>query len=134
MGITDIGAFVPLGAFNANPAFLRTLGPAVEERGFESVWVPEHVVLFDDYSSRYPYAPDGKFPGTADSGLLEPLTALADIDVLSAGRVEFGAGIGWLREEFDAVGMPFGHRGARARDHLAVMKSLWGDDTSAYDG
>jgi probable F420-dependent oxidoreductase len=165
MEIMHIGAFVPLGAFNANPTFVRALGPALEERGFESVWLPEHVVLFDDYGSRYPYAADGKFPATADSGLLEPLTALtylaavtdtlrlgtgiclvpqrnpvytakqvADLDVLSGGRVEFGAGIGWLREEFDVLGMPFAQRGARTRDHVAVMRSLWTDDTSAYEG
>ena len=65
----DIGLFVPLSGLNANAEFLRALGPAVEERGFESIWAPEHVVLFDDYSSRYPYSPDGKFPGGGDTGL-----------------------------------------------------------------
>jgi probable F420-dependent oxidoreductase len=160
-----IGAFVPLASINANPQFLRTLGPALEERGFESVWVPEHVVLFDDYESQYPYAVDGRFPGGGDTGLLEPLTALtylaavtdtlrlgtgiclvaqrnpvytakqvADLDVLSNGRVELGVGVGWLREEFDAVAMPFDHRGDRARDHIAVMRTLWADDVSAYEG
>ncbi|HEV7757664.1 MAG TPA: LLM class F420-dependent oxidoreductase [Acidimicrobiales bacterium] len=160
-----IGAFVPLGTLNANAAFLRALGPALEQRGFESVWVPEHVVLFDDYESRYPYADDGKFPGGGDTGLLEPLTALtylaavtdtlrlgtgiclvtqrnpvytakqvADLDALSGGRVEFGVGVGWLREEFEALNMPFERRGDRARDHVNVMKSLWTDETSSYDG
>lgn len=160
-----IGAFVPLGTLNANAEFLRALGPALEERGFESAWVPEHVVLFDDYESRYPYADDGKFPGGGDTGLLEPLTALtylaavtdtlrlgtgiclvtqrnpvytakqvADLDVLSGGRVEFGVGVGWLREEFEALNMPFERRGDRARDHVNVMKSLWTDETSSYDG
>jgi probable F420-dependent oxidoreductase len=160
-----VGAFVPLGALNANATFLRALGPAIEERGFESVWVPEHVVLFDDYESRYPYADDGKFPGGGDTGLLEPLTALtylaavtdtlrlgtgiclitqrnpvytakqvADLDVLSGGRVEFGVGVGWLREEFEVLNMPFERRGDRARDHVNVMKSLWTDETSSYDG
>jgi probable F420-dependent oxidoreductase len=160
-----IGAFVPLAAYNANPAFLRTLGPALEERGFESVWLPEHVVLFDEYESRYPYAPDGRFPGSGDSGLLEPLTALtylaavtdtlrlgtgiclvpqrnpvytakqvADLDVLSDGRVEFGIGVGWLREEFEALGMPFERRGQRAREHIEVMRSLWTDEVSSHDG
>lgn len=161
----EIGAFVPLATYNANPSFLRTLGPALEERGFESVWVPEHVVLFDDYDSPYPYAPDGKFPGGGDTGILEPFTALtylaavtdtlrlgtgiclvsqrnpvytakqvADLDALSAGRVEFGIGVGWLKEEFDALGMPFDKRGDRARDHIAVMKTLWTDEVSSYEG
>lgn len=160
-----IGAFVPLATVNARPELLRTLGPALEERGFESVWVPEHVVLFDDYGSRYPYAPDGRFPGGGDTGLLEPFTALsylaavtdtlrlgtgiclvpqrnpvytakqvADLDVLSDGRVEFGVGVGWLREEFDVLGMRFEGRGKRTRDYLGAMKALWSQDVSSYRG
>ena len=160
-----IGAFVPIGSLNANADFVKALGPALEERGFESVWVAEHVVLFDNYESRYPYADNGRFPGGGDTGLLEPLTALgyiaattetlrlgtgiclvaqrnpvytakqvADVDVLSGGRVEFGVGVGWLKEEFDAVAAPFDHRGARADEHLAVMKSLWAEEVSSYEG
>ena len=48
----EIGLFVPLTTFNANATFLRALGPAVEERGFHSVWLPEHLLLLDDYESR----------------------------------------------------------------------------------
>jgi probable F420-dependent oxidoreductase len=59
---------------------------------------------------------------------------VADVDVLSGGRVDFGVGIGWLREEFEAVAMPFEHRGARSDEHLAVMKSLWTEETSTFDG
>jgi probable F420-dependent oxidoreductase len=59
---------------------------------------------------------------------------VADVDVLSGGRVDFGVGIGWLREEFDAVAMPFANRGARSDEHLEVMKSLWTEDPSSYDG
>ena len=161
----DVGVFVPLGNGNANPEILRALGPAVEERGFESIWVAEHVVLFDEYESSYPYSPDGKFPGGGDSGLLEPLTALTylaavtdrvrlgtgiclvpqrnpvytakqvtDLDNLSGGRVDFGIGMGWLREEFEAVDMPFERRGKRGDDHIAVMKTLWTDEISEYHG
>jgi probable F420-dependent oxidoreductase len=160
-----IGVFVPVAAANADPEFLRTVGQAVEERGFESVWAAEHVVLFDDYASRYPYAPDGRFPGGGDSGLLEPFTALtflagvtghvrlgtgiclvaqrnpvytakqvADLDVLSGGRVDFGVGIGWLREEFEVLQMPFEQRAERCREHVGVMKALWCDEVSEYRG
>jgi probable F420-dependent oxidoreductase len=161
----DIGLFVPLSAFNASAEFLRTLGPAVEERGFESIWVAEHVVLFDDYASQYPYSPDGKFPGGGDVGLLEPLTALtylsavtdrvrlgtgiclvpqrnpvytakqvADLDLLSGGRVDFGIGIGWLKEEFDALNVPFAKRGQRTDEYLQVMTALWTEETSSFAG
>ena len=60
-----VGAFVPVGTLNANPEFVGALGPALEERGFESLWVAEHVVLFDDYDSQYPYADSGRFPAAA---------------------------------------------------------------------
>jgi probable F420-dependent oxidoreductase len=161
----DVGVFVPLGNGNATPEILRAVGTKVEERGFESIWVPEHVVLFEQYQSSYPYSPDGKFPGSADSGMLEPLTALTylaavtdrvrlgtgiclvpqrnpvytakqvtDLDNLSGGRVDFGVGVGWLREEFEAVAMPFEKRGQRTDEHLAVMRSLWTEEPSSFDG
>jgi len=88
----DIGLFIPLSTFNANAAFLRTLGPAVEERGFESVWLPEHVVLFEDYESKYPYSPDGRFPGGPDTGVLEPFTGLSYLAALT-DRILLGTAI-----------------------------------------
>jgi probable F420-dependent oxidoreductase len=161
----DIGLFVPLGNGNASAEVVRSLGREAEDRGFESIWVPEHVVLFDDYESRYPYAADGRFPGGGDTGLLEPLTALTylaavtnrirlgsgiclvpqrnpvytakqvvDLDCLSGGRVDFGIGVGWLREEFEAVAVPFARRGARTDEYLQVMRSLWTDEVSSFEG
>src|SRR5262249_23233264 len=59
---------------------------------------------------------------------------VADVDVLSGGRVDFGIGVGWLREEFDAVAMPFEHRGARTREHIEVMRTLWTEEVATYDG
>src|SRR5439155_1622983 len=45
---------------------------------------------------------------------------VADADVLSGGRLDFGVGIGWLREEFEALGVPFAGRAARCREYLAA--------------
>ena len=160
----EIGLFVPLGN-GVTGSFVRTVGREAEAHGFESIWVAEHVVFFDDYASQYPYAESGRFPGGGDTGLLEPLTALAylaavtdrvrlgtgiclvpqrnpvytakqvvDVDVLSGGRVDFGVGVGWLKEEFDVLGMPFADRGARMDEHLAVMKALWCDEVSEFHG
>jgi probable F420-dependent oxidoreductase len=50
---------------------------------------------------------------------------VASLDMLSNGRFLFGIGIGWLREEFDAVGVPFERRGARFEDYIAAMKKVW---------
>lgn len=137
---------------------------AIEARGFHALWVPEHVVLFEEYASRYPYSEDGRLPGFG-GGIMEPFTALAfaaahtsrirlgtsiclvpqrnpvytakqvaDVDFLSGGRVNFGVGIGWLREEFAALNMPWPRRAARVREHLDVMRTLWMDEVSEYHG
>src|SRR5436305_864837 len=50
------------------------------------------------------------------------------------GRLDFGVGIGWLREEFEALGVPFAGRAARCREYLAAMRSLWTDPVSRYEG
>lgn len=49
----------------------------------------------------------------------------ATLDVLSGGRFMLGAGIGWLREEFDAMGVPFERRGARYDDYVTAMRKVW---------
>jgi len=158
-----VGLFAPLGNPFATPSYMTTLGQAAEERGFHSLWVAEHVVLFDDYASKYPYAEDGRIPAGGESGIFEPMTALAylaagtstirlgtgiclvpqrnpvytakevaSVDWLSDGRVDFGIGVGWLKEEFDAVAAPFEKRGERCRSYLKVMQALWQDDISEY--
>ena len=161
----EIGVFTPLGNGNAGAPLLRAIGREVEARGFESIWVAEHVVMFDEYESQYPYDDSGRFPGGGDTGLLEPLTALSylaavtdrvrlgtaiclvpqrnpiytakqvvDVDVLSGGRVDFGVGVGWLKEEFDVLQVPFAKRGARTDEYLQIMKSLWQDPVSEFHG
>jgi probable F420-dependent oxidoreductase len=141
------------------------MGRGAEERGFDSIWAAEHAVLFDEYRSAYPYSPDGKLPGGADNGVLDPFVSLAflaavtdrirlgtgvclvpqrnpvytakeaaNIDYLSGGRLDFGVGVGWLREEFDAVGAEWARRGDRCRDYIEVIKRLWCDPVSEYEG
>jgi probable F420-dependent oxidoreductase len=50
---------------------------------------------------------------------------LATLDIYSGGRVIYGAGVGWLREEAVAMGMPWDRRGDRAEEHIALMRALW---------
>jgi probable F420-dependent oxidoreductase len=159
------GLFIPAASPFVTPETLAKIGQCAEERGIDTLWVPEHVVLFEDYASQYPYAEDGRIPSGPGVGMLEPFTSLAflaahtkavrlgtaicllpqrnpvysakeaaNIDYLSNGRFEFGIGVGWLREEFDAVNVPWPNRGARTDEYIAVMKALWGDDPSEFHG
>jgi probable F420-dependent oxidoreductase len=136
-----------------------------EARGISTLWVGEHVVLFTEYASHYPYAADGRIPAPSGSGLLDPMVTLSylaartrtvrlgtamlllpqrnpvytakevsSLDWLSGGRVDLGIGVGWLKEEFDALGVPWERRGARTDEYIEVLRTLWCDDTSSYDG
>ena len=58
----------------------------------------------------------------------------ASLDVLSGGRLSLGIGVGWSRDEFEALGIPFERRGARAAEYLHAMRVLWRDDVASFDG
>src|SRR5262249_59547879 len=60
--------------------------------------------------------------------------ALATIDVLSGGRLLVGVASGWLREEFDLLGVPFRERGARTDEYLAVLRALWSEERVTFHG
>ena len=147
------------------PELLEAVGRASEVRGISTLWVGEHVVLFDQYASRYPYAADGKVPAPSGSGLLEPMVTLSylaactetvrlgtamlllpqrnpvytakevsTLDWLSGGRVDLGIGVGWLKEEFDALNVPWENRGARTDEYIEVLRTLWCDEKSSFKG
>lgn len=59
---------------------------------------------------------------------------LGTLDDLSGGRVELGIGVGWLREEFDALGIPFERRGARTDEYIGAMRALWDGDHAEFHG
>jgi probable F420-dependent oxidoreductase len=60
--------------------------------------------------------------------------AVATVDLASHGRYQFGVGIGWLKEEFDALGEQFSERAARTREYLQVMKAMWAGETASFQG
>jgi probable F420-dependent oxidoreductase len=59
---------------------------------------------------------------------------VATLDVLSGGRALLGIGIGWLKEEFDALGIPFADRAARTGEAVRAMRSLWKDEPEPFEG
>lgn len=59
---------------------------------------------------------------------------VATLDHLSGGRVMLGIGVGWLKEEFDALGVPFEDRGRRTDEYIAVLRELWGSEKPSFSG
>ena len=144
---------IPLGALNAH--FHMDAADAAERLGYESVWMPEHLVLpvtmkgspipGDDHPPVPPTTPvfdafsylaylAARCPnlrlGTHvyNVGLRHPFIAaraVQTLDVLSGGRVEFGIGASWLAEEWEAIGLDFRTRGRRVDEAIAVCKQLW---------
>ncbi|MCZ6893575.1 MAG: LLM class F420-dependent oxidoreductase [Gammaproteobacteria bacterium] len=162
----NIGFFAIGPGLAAEPEVISLIAKTCEDCGYHSLWAPEHIVLLDQYSSKYPYAQDGRLPfPTMEVDILDPFLALsfaaavtkkirlgtgiclvperqplttakavASIDKLSGGRFDFGVGIGWLKEEFQALEIPWAKRAQRTREYLTAMKSLWTDAESQFDG
>ncbi|HXZ89028.1 MAG TPA: LLM class F420-dependent oxidoreductase [Candidatus Binataceae bacterium] len=59
---------------------------------------------------------------------------VATLDFLSGGRALLGVGIGWLEEEFEAIGIPWEKRAQRTREYIEAMRKLWGEEPSSYSG
>ncbi len=59
---------------------------------------------------------------------------IATLDRLTGGRVELGIGVGWMREEFDALGVEWEHRGARNDEYIAAMRALWAGPHAEFHG
>ncbi len=72
-----VDLWIPTATPFATPELLAAIGREAEERGFSGLWVGEHVVLFEEYASSYPYAEDGRIPAPSGTGLLEPLNTLS---------------------------------------------------------
>jgi probable F420-dependent oxidoreductase len=158
------GFYLPTRGQTATPEALETLVQRGEALGFSSVMIADHVVFPVTIDSKYPYTVTGAFPGQGDaleqlalmafiagktralrlvtSVMIVPhrnpvVTAkmLATIDVLSRGRVTVGVGVGWLREEFRALGAPdFDRRGAVSDEYIRIMKTLWTECPTSFAG
>ena len=145
--------------FGVSPRFYADIARAAEDNGFESVWMPEHLVFPEVIPPTYPYSESGYPMVTADTPLFDPwvvLSFIADatssirlatnvfvlplrhpiavarsvvtLDRVSNGRVTLGIGVGWLEEEFDALGQSFHDRGKRADAMIPLLRRLWSDD------
>ncbi len=158
-----VGFHVPQWGPSANREGVLAVARAVEAAGLDSVWVADHVVLPTTSRSDYPYAKnmpfkpeDGFFEALTElavvAGATERITlgtsvmvmpmrhpvmtakVAATIDVLSGGRLTLAMGAGWWEEEFEALDAPFPRRGKRFDEQIDLMRRLWRDGTTSFEG
>ncbi len=158
------GFYLPTRGPLANGPAVVALAQGGERLGFHSAMIADHVVFPVEVSSRYPYTVSGEHPSHGDalevlsmlafvagrterlrlvtSVLILPyrnpvLTAkmIATIDVMCEGRVTLGVGVGWLEEEFAALGTAdFVRRGAVSDEYLAILRKLWTQSPVSHAG
>ncbi|MEV7283101.1 TIGR03619 family F420-dependent LLM class oxidoreductase [Streptomyces sp. NPDC093252] len=124
-----------------------------EELGFHLAMISDHVTLPPEVAAKFPapfYDPFTTLAWLAGQtrtiGLGTTVTVIpyrhplhtarvaANLDRLSGGRLVFGAGVGWSRQEFDALGIAFGRRGEITDEYLAAILAHWAQDTVAATG
>jgi probable F420-dependent oxidoreductase len=147
-----------------NPRIWPDMAEEADRLGYESIWIPEHLVVplssagSPHHGSDHPPIPSS-VPifdafgvlcylaarterirlGTHvyNIGLRHPFVtarAATTVDVLSAGRLELGIGASWLRAEWEAVGLDFDRRGARVDEAIQICRRLWSEDVIEHHG
>jgi len=160
-----IGVFATFMSPYATPQMIGDFGRRAEGLGLDSIWMGEHVVLFDKQTFGYPGSKDGRIPVPAGGGMLDVTATfgylasatkslrfgtgvalvpqrnpiytakeMATLDWLSNGRVDFGIGVGWNKEEVEICGYKWEDRGARCDEFLEVMRKLWTEPVSDFKG
>lgn len=154
-----------LNLVRVRPDRMPDLAAHAESLGYESVFVPDHVVIPVEYSSRYPGTEDGGFPYGDAVPLYDPWVVLARIgaatstiglgtavyllalrhpivtarhtvtlEALAGGRLILGVGVGWLTEEFTALGIDPRTRFSRAEEAAVALRRLWTDPEPTFSG
>src|SRR5512136_2241880 len=147
----------------AGPAALVRVAKRAEDLGFDSLWVLDRILWPVNPRAPYPLG-DGSLPVQYKNVLdpVETLTfaaartsrialatgvlnlpwynpvllarRLATLDILSRGRLRVGFGMGWSRDEYEAVGAPWSQRGKRADEIIQALKAIWTTDPVEFRG
>lgn len=148
----QIGVHLPHIGRKAGPQSIRRAAEQAEQLGLADVWASEHIIV--PKGAPYPPSPAFYDPvvtltwaaaytkrvrlGT--SVLVLPMRhplplakELATLQCLSEGRLILGAGVGWLKEEYAALGVPFNERGARMDEGIAMMRAVWTEDPVSFE-
>ncbi|MGE0621336.1 MAG: LLM class F420-dependent oxidoreductase [Pseudomonadales bacterium] len=160
-----IGVFATFMSPLATADMVRDFGRRAEAAGIDSIWMGEHVVLFDKMEFPYPGSKDGRIPVPEGGGMLDTVATFgllagateklrlgtgitlvpqrnpvytakefATLDWLSGGRIDFGVGVGWCKEEVLACGYGWEDRGERCDEFLQTMINLWTQPLASFEG
>ena len=160
-----IGTFSTFMSPICTPQVIGEFAQSAESIGLDSLWMGEHVVLFDKTESPYPGSATGKLPVPEGGGMLDTVATFGylaactktlrfgtgitllpqrnpvytakeftTLDWLTQGRIDFGIGVGWCKEEVIACGYNFNDRGKRCDEILQMMKQLWTEPIAEFHG
>ncbi len=148
----------------ATPENIITISQKAEELGYNSVWVQERLLYPLSPKNAYPVTPDGSLPegykyvldpiislsyaaantkniriGTSIINVVYHTPAvlakqLATLDHISGGRLDFGVGLGWSEDEYEATNVEFKNRGDRVDEFLKCLINLWTEDEPEFNG
>jgi probable F420-dependent oxidoreductase len=147
-----VGSHLPQYGRVSGPDAITRAAQHAEALGFADIWVSDHVVhpAAQSYPSPHLYDPlitlawgaaATRHVGIGTSVLVLPqhnplglANALASLDSLSGGRLTVGAGVGWSKAEFDALGWNFENRGRRTDEIIALLRACWSEDPASFHG
>ena len=148
-----LGVNVPNFGPGTNPDVLRRWALTVEGPGFDLLMMSDHIAVTPDVAQEYPapfYEPFTTLSWLAGvtgrtrlgtTVLIVPYRhplliarMAANLNDLSGGRLVLGVGVGWARQEFDALGVPFGERGRLTDEYLRTIRAAWQDDGDYRSG
>jgi probable F420-dependent oxidoreductase len=148
-----VGIHLPQFGRAAIPGAIERAAQRAEEVGFDDVWVSDHLVVPKGQPYPTPYLCDPLISlafaaaatstiGIGTSVLVGPqytsplalANSLATLDNMCGGRLTVGIGIGWSKAEYEALGAPWDHRGARLDEIIELLRIAWREDPSSYAG
>jgi probable F420-dependent oxidoreductase len=142
---------------------IRKIAATADRLGYDVLWTAEHIIFPQKIATPYPYGGTFPYPVedpildvVATLSYVAAITShvklgssvmvlpyhhpivlakeLATVDLLSGGRLLLGVAGGWLREEFEMLGVPFAERGRRTDEYLKILRAVWTQDRVNYQG
>lgn len=159
-----LGFALPIAGAWATPGNQVRVARHAEALGYHSLWVFQRLLYPIQPQNEYPPMPGAQWPGVFQQVVDPIVTLtyvaamtrrirlgasvlimtfyppavlakqLATLDQVSSGRLTVGLGIGWSKDEFEAMNIPFSQRGKRADEYIACLKAIWTENPVEFDG